>query len=142
MKEYHTEIEFNAPIERVWNVLTDFESYGDWNPLVSKLTGYLSEGQTIETTIVPLQKTFRAKLLSFEINKELIWKGKQGASFLLSGEHYYRLNSKNDNHTILEHGEYFTGILSMFIPKKLLKKMKNAFVEHNKALKKRIENEE
>jgi hypothetical protein len=103
MKEYHTKIDINASQEKVWNVLTDLKSYSHWNPLVSSITGNLSEGGRIKTTIVPLQNTFEAVLLSFKENKEIVWKGNQIASFLLAGEH----------------GEYFTGILSVFISKKL-----------------------
>ncbi|HBH22461.1 MAG TPA: SRPBCC domain-containing protein [Cytophagales bacterium] len=141
MKEYHTKIDINASQEKVWNVLTDLKSYSHWNPLVSSITGNLSEGGRIKTTIVPLQNTFEAVLLSFKENKEIVWKGNQIASFLLAGEHYYRLKESNENITTLEHGEYFTGILSVFISKKLLKKMEKAFVAHNIALKKRIEND-
>jgi hypothetical protein len=142
MKEYHTKIEINDSKEKVWKALTDFESYSDWNPLVSSITGNLSEGGTIKTTIVPLQNTFEALLLSFKENKEIVWKGKRGASFLLAGEHYYRIKESIENITTLEHGEYFTGILSVFISKKLLTKMEQAFVAHNIVLKERIENDE
>src|SRR5208337_3854746 len=34
MKEIHTEIEINAPAEKVWKVLTDFAAYPEWNPFV------------------------------------------------------------------------------------------------------------
>lgn len=95
MKEYHTRIEIKAPKERVWKALTDFESYSEWNPLVSQITGNISEGGLIKTTIVPLQKTFEATLLTFKENKEIVWKGKQVASFFLAGEHYYRLKEQN-----------------------------------------------
>ncbi|MEQ8703986.1 MAG: SRPBCC domain-containing protein [Phaeodactylibacter sp.] len=141
MKEYHTKVEIIAPKERVWKTLIDFERYIDWNPLVSHITGKISEGETIKTTIVPLENTFAATLLSFKENKEIVWKGKQVASFLLAGEHYYRLKEQNENLTILEHGEYFTGVLSVFISKNLIQKMERAFVAHNLALKERIENE-
>jgi hypothetical protein len=122
MKEYHTHIEINAPRNEVWNSLTSFENYGEWNPLVSELTGDISEGGTINTRIVPLNKTFSVKLLSYRENEEIIWKGRQVASFLLAGKHYYRLKEHKENVTILEHGEYFTGFLSTFIPKRLLEK--------------------
>jgi hypothetical protein len=141
MKEYHTKIEIIASIEKVWEVLSDFEGYNEWNPLVSQITGDISEGGTIKTTIVPLRKTYSATLLSFKENGEMIWKGKQMASFLLAGKHYYILKKQNDNLTTLEHGEYFTGVFSVFISKRILQKMENAFVAHNIALKQRVENE-
>jgi hypothetical protein len=140
MKDYHTKIDINASVVVVWKALTDFERYSEWNPLVSQLTGNISEGGIIHTSIVPLADTFQARLLSFKVNKEIVWKGKRGASFLLAGKHYYRLREQKEDLTTLEHGEYFTGIFSNFISKKLLEKMEQAFVAHNLALKERIEN--
>ena len=141
MKEYHTKIEIRSGKEKVWKVLTDFDDYPSWNPLVSRLTGDISEGGTIDTTITPLNNTFSAKLLSLKEYKELIWKGKRIAGFLLAGEHYFRLIEKGPQQTTLEHGEYFTGILSGFISKKLLNTMENAFIEHKIEKKKRVEHE-
>lgn len=141
MKDYHTRMDYEASTQKVWEALTDFDNYQEWNPLVSKITGNLTEGGIIYTTIVPLENTFAAKLLSFKANEEIVWQGKLVARFLLAGKHYYRLKSNGPNLTTLEHGEYFTGLLSHLISKKRLKKMENAFVEHNLALKKRIKNE-
>ena len=140
MKEYHTKVDIKVSRDIVWGVLTDFPNYKQWNPLVSKLSGNIVEGGTIYTTIVPLKNTFAATLLSYKENREIIWQGKRVAKFLLAGKHYYRLKNVNASLTTLEHGEYFTGILSYFISNKLLKKMEDAFIEHNTALKNEIEN--
>lgn len=140
MKEYHTNIKINKPIKDVWVFLTDFESYPNWNPLVGELSGNIKEGETIKTKIIPLGKSYYPKILSFKKEEELIWQGKQGATFLLAGKHYYKLREIDKNKTELLHGEYFTGIFSCFIDKKLLQKMENAFIEHNKLLKSKLEN--
>lgn len=141
MKEYHTTIKISKPIEEVWRVLTDFETYPDWNPLVGTLTGNFEEGGSVKAHIIPLGKSFPTIISSFKKNEELIWQGTVVASFLLKAEHYYKVQSIDKQHTELLHGEYFTGIFSHFIPKFLLQKMENAFTAHNEALKKRIENE-
>src|SRR5215210_9363232 len=39
MKELHSEIEINAPAQRVWEVLTDFASYPQWNPFIRRASG-------------------------------------------------------------------------------------------------------
>jgi hypothetical protein len=139
MKAYHTSIKIAKPINLVWNVLTDFEAYPDWNPLVGELTGDIEEGGIIKTFIIPLNKAYYPKILSFKKEKEIIWMGAQGSKYLLAGKHYYKLQSIHKNSTELLHGEYFTGILSYFLPKSLLRKMENAFIRHNEVLKKRLE---
>ena len=141
MKEYHTQIDIDAPAKTVWQFLTDFASYPDWNPIVGKLDGAMVVGQSISTYIIPLGKTYHPVLMTYEPTKELVWRGVQRAGWLMAGEHYYRLEALSPAQTRLLHGEQFTGLLSNFIGKDLLSKMENAFVEHNQLLKQRIENE-
>ena len=141
MKQYHTSIIIHSSIDNVWNHLTDFSSYPTWNPLVRSLNGEMKEGRTISTHILPLGKTFHPTLLVYKPKKELVWQGVQGAKFLLAGKHYSRLEKISATETNLLHGEWFTGLFSWFIPKSLLQKMENAFLEHNIILKQRAENE-
>ncbi len=105
MKQYHTEIIIEASAETVWQVLTDVAAYPDWNPLVGKFDGMLTEGAVIATYIIPLHKTYFPKLLSVKENRELVWKGTQVAVFLLAGKHYYKLEPAGQNETRLLHGE-------------------------------------
>lgn len=128
-------------MEVVWKHLTDFNSYPSWNPLVGKLEGEMKEGNTISTFIIPLGKTYFPTLLAYKPMEEFVWQGVQGTEFLLAGKHYYRLEKISDTETRLLHGEWFTGFFSWFIPQSLLQKMESAFIEHNKILKHRIENE-
>ena len=141
MKEYHTSIQIDQPIKAVWDFLTDFEKYPEWNPLVGELTGELIEGATIKTYIRPLAKAFYPILLSVKQGSEIEWQGFQGAKFLLAGRHYYRLKSLDAQRTQLDHGEYFTGLFSFFISPSLLKKMEDTFIHHNETLKRLLENE-
>lgn len=141
MRQYHTSVIINAPISIVWKNLNDFSSYPEWNPIVGKLEGEMKSGNTISTFIVPLGKTYFPKIRVYKTNEELIWEGTQGSRFLMAGKHYYRLEKITDTQTRLLHGEWFSGLLSWFIPKKLLTKMETAFIEHNRILKERIENE-
>ena len=41
------EIEIDAPPERVWQVLTDFAAYSEWNPFVLSVVGQLKEHSTV-----------------------------------------------------------------------------------------------
>jgi hypothetical protein len=141
MKQYHTSIHINSSVEVVWKHLTDFSAYGAWNPLVGKLEGEIQEGKTISTYIVPLGKTYHPRLLVYRPHEELTWQGVQGAKFLLAGKHYYRLEKIGENETKLLHGEWFTGLLSWFIPQPLMQQMEDAFTAHNNLLKNRIEHE-
>ncbi|MFA0965020.1 SRPBCC family protein [Roseivirga sp. BDSF3-8] len=141
MRAYHTQIEIDAPHSAVWNRLVDFESYSVWNPLVFSLSGDIREGGIISTGITPLNRIYRARLLSFKKNQEIVWQGHRVAGFVLSGRHYYQLRRIGQERTLLTHGEYFSGLLSPFIPKGLLIKMQSAFEQHNYKLKEIVESE-
>ncbi|WP_299492093.1 SRPBCC domain-containing protein [Acaryochloris sp. IP29b_bin.137] len=139
MRQYHTEIVVDAPVDRVWNVLTDFSAYPTWNPLVGWLQGDIYASGQIQMWINPLNRSFNATLTRVQENEALIWVGVQGASWLLSGEHYYQLEELGEASTRLLHGEYFRGLGSWFIRNATLQTMEQAFIQHNRLLKERIE---
>ena len=140
MKQYHTAIKINASVKEVWKELTNFKDYPSWNPIVGNLKGEMKEGSKISTFIVPLKNTYFPVLVKYKEDKELLWIGTQVSKYIISAEHYYRLKSISDTETELEHGEYFTGLFSYFLSKKLVSAMHNSFEQHNILLKKRIEN--
>jgi hypothetical protein len=140
MKQYHTSITINGTLNNVWAALTRFKDYPDWNPIVGKLEGEMKAGNKISTYIVPLKETYFPVLLRYDENREMLWRGAMGAKFLLAAKHYYRLEAISETQTELQHGEYFTGIFSYFLPKKFVSAMHTAFKQHNILLKERIEN--
>lgn len=140
MKQYHTSIKINGTLNDVWEELTNFKNYPNWNPTVGKLEGEMKEGKKISTYIVPLKGTYFPVLISYSENQELLWKGTPGAKFLMAAKHYYRLKAISETQTELQHGEYFTGVFSYFLSKTFFANMRAAFEQHNILLKKRVEN--
>jgi hypothetical protein len=53
MKELHSEIEIDASAERVWDILTDFASYPQWNPFIRRIGGELEVGERLEVRLQP-----------------------------------------------------------------------------------------
>ena len=141
VKEYHTEIVINAPVDRVWSVLTDFSTYPDWNPLVGWLQGDIRTDGKIKMFVKPLKRAFNATLKRVAPLEELTWVGIQFAPWFLAGEHYYRLEKLSDGSTHLCHGETFSGIGSAVINQSTLNEMLAAFQLHNTILKERVEHE-
>ncbi|MCP3909823.1 MAG: SRPBCC domain-containing protein, partial [Actinomycetia bacterium] len=45
-----TEITIGAPIEEVWAVLTDLDSFPEWNPFMTAAAGVVAEGERLEVT--------------------------------------------------------------------------------------------
>jgi hypothetical protein len=71
MKEIITEIIIDTKPEKVREVLTGFENYPTWNPLIQKISGEKKVGLKLVVSIHPLEgdgMTFQPTLLKFEVN--------------------------------------------------------------------------
>ena len=94
MKEIHTEIEINAPAEKVWKVLTDFAAYPEWNPFVRRGEGEVRVGARLHVYIQPSGgkgMSFRPTVLVADPNRELRWLGHLWVRGLFDGEHSFSI---------------------------------------------------
>jgi len=57
--EYTTEIE--APAELVWQVLTDFAAYPEWNPFVREASGTFEVGEVFQLEVRLGEETWKVK---------------------------------------------------------------------------------
>ncbi len=53
MQEIYTEIRINASPSIVWDIITDFDNYGKWNPFIKEISGIPKEGSEIHVFIKP-----------------------------------------------------------------------------------------
>ena len=44
MYEISNQVMINAPVDQVWNVLTDFDRFPEWNPVIRRVEGRLAVG--------------------------------------------------------------------------------------------------
>ncbi len=141
MKQIETEITIEATAEKVWQVLTDFESYPKWNPFVRSISGTAREGEKIKVFLKPPDAkgmTFHPKVKKSEPGKEFRWKGQLGLPGIFDGEHYFLLNEISSKRTHLTHGEKFSGLLIPFMGG-MIDKTREGFELMNKTLKKECE---
>ena len=132
----HTAIHIAASPAEVWAVLTDFDSYPQWNPFVRWLKGRPVVGQQIEVALPGMN--FKPEVLVFEAGKEFRWKGKLWIKGLFDGEHFFVLQP-HGNGTLFQHGEHFGGLLLPLFKGMIESKTKAGFEEMNRALKARVE---
>jgi hypothetical protein len=142
MKEIHTEIEINAPAEKVWRVLTDFAAYPEWNPFVRRADGEVSVGARLVVTIQPSGAkgmSFRPTVLVADPNRELRWYGQLWFPGLFEGEHSFSIEPLGDQRVRFVHRERFTGILVPLLTRMLDGGTRHGFELMNQALKLRAE---
>jgi hypothetical protein len=142
MHQLETQIEIEAPVERVWSLLIDFPSYPRWNPFVRSIEGNLEIGRPLKIFIQPPGTSgmrFRPIVLALQPNRELRWKGKFLLPGLFDGEHYYKLEAKPGSGLTFRQGEIFSGILVPLFRRSLDGATKQGFVAMNEALKREAE---
>ena len=142
MKELRSEIEIGAPAERVWRLLTDFPSYPQWNPFITRISGEATTGERLEVRIEPpggRGMTFRPTVLNAEPNRELRWLGHLLVPGLFDGEHSLTIQPLEENRVRFVQSEAFRGLLVPLFSRSLDNNTRRGFDEMNHALKARAE---
>ena len=142
MKQLHSETEIEAPVERVWDLLTDFASYHQWNPFIRSISGQPVPGQRLEVRLEPpggRGMTFKPKVLNAEPNRELRWLGHLLVPGLFDGEHSFTIQPLEENRTRFIQREAFKGLLVPLFARSLDNNTRRGFEEMNHALKVRAE---
>lgn len=145
-RELNTEIEINAPAERVWKVLTDFAAYPHWNPMIRKANGELRLGARLKVRFEPEGSsrghTFRPKLIVVNPERELRWLGWPRFPGIFDTEHYWIIEGKPEGKTHLLHGTVIYGLLSPLGGNALERTSRGAFEAMNLAHKYRAESDQ
>lgn len=142
MKSLYTEIEISAPANTVWKILTDFDSYPDWNPFIRSFDGHPEPGRQFSVTIQPTGKkpmTFKPVCLSLIPDEEFRWLGHLFISGLFDGEHIFELKELSDTRTLLIQRENFQGLLVPLLWRQLQTSTRSGFEQMNQQLKNRAE---
>jgi hypothetical protein len=135
----HSQIEIAASARTVWDVLTDFEQYPDWNPLFKSVRTDFVVGSPVRVTErMPSGKpvSFTSRWVRIEPGRHCCWEGKFIAPFLWHGFHSFMLTERDQGRTLFTHRETYTGLLSKSLG---LEALKPAFDAMNVALKVRAE---
>jgi len=132
-KEIRTSINISATPSKVWEVLTDFHEYENWNPFLKSVEGDMIIGKKIKINAGGMK--FKPKLLVFDLNKEIRWKGKFIIKGLFDGIHKFELIDNKDGTTTFNQEEKFTGLLVGLFKKKLERETQPGFEAMNEKLK-------
>ena len=142
MKELRTEVEIQASDKRVWQLLTDFASFPQWNPFIRQAKGEAKVGARLEVHLQPSGAsgmTFKPIVLKVELNQELRWLGRLLIPGLFDGEHIFTIETLQANRIRFTQREAFTGLLVPLFARSLDTDTRRGFEEMNQALKSRAE---
>jgi hypothetical protein len=138
MKELYSEIEIHASSERVWQILSDFKRFPQWNPFIRWAKGEAKTGARLEVRIQPSGAsgmTFKPVVLKAEPNRELRWLGRLLVAGLFDGEHIFSIEALGAQHVRFTQREIYTGWLVPLMARGLDTDTRRGFEEMNQALK-------
>ncbi len=141
MNTVSTSILISAPPEQVWDVLTDFSRYPEWNPFIQSISGQLVPGEKLRVGIKPpggKAMTFNPTVLAAQPARELRWKGRLLLPGIFDGEHFFRMEPSG-NATRFVHGEKFSGLLVGVMGASSFNQIESGFRAMNEAIKERAE---
>ncbi len=140
MSTIYTEIDINAPLDKVWNTLTDFTAYGSWNPFIVEIQGEAKPDNRLTIKIKSKNKiqVFTPDIVALQAPSKLEWIGKipYGA---FKGHHCFDLSPTSEGQTKLIHQEHFSGWLKPLILLMIGSDTKQGFEAMNKSLKQQAE---
>ncbi|MFZ3113948.1 SRPBCC family protein [Methanothrix sp.] len=135
-----TEVTINATASKVWQVLTDFEAYPQWNPFIRQIDGAIQPGQQliIELNLSGRTMTINPTVLVMQPERELRWLGRFSIPGIFDGEHSLNIEPLGANRVRFIQSETFRGILVPFSGA-ILNDTEQSFQEMNQALREHAE---
>lgn len=140
-RNLQAEIEIQAPAEQVWEALTDFAAYRDWNPFIVQASGTALPGHRLGLRMRLNDRTmaFRPEVLEADPGRRLRWLGRLLMPGLFDGEHSFTIQPTGPGQVRLTQREEFRGLLAPLLLAMIAKPTLASFQRMNQALKARVE---
>jgi hypothetical protein len=121
-------------------MLTDIDSYKEWNPFMDIKGKPQRPGDRLEVTIRAgkRQMTFKPTVTEIEPGRRLAWVGRLLLPRVFDGAHQFRVESLDGGRSRFTQEETFRGVLVPFMPA-VLRDTSAGFVAMNIALRDRAE---
>ena len=141
-KQLQAEVEVQASAERVWEVLTDFAAYPQWNPFIVKASGEPVPGTRLElhmhlagrrTTVL------RPEVLDADPGRTFRWLGRLLVPGLCDGEHRFTIQPTGPGRVRGTQHEEFRGLLAPLLLAMIAKSTLESFHRMHQALTARAE---
>lgn len=133
-----TEIELDAPIGKVWSLLSDVDSWDTWTSIFNFKMANLKPGgrALLLAKVGPAPAPLPVKFDVVEKERELRWHG--GVPGVVYGSHFLKLEKVDASRTRLIHGEEFSGLVINASWGLLGKQLPAAYKAFNRHLQKRL----
>ncbi len=110
-------IEIDAPVSRVWDILTDLEAYPRWNPFTYRVESSLVVGEPalLYVRMSPTHERLQPEIVTSCIpQKQLSWRSNTPA-FILRANRLQVVEAIDASHTRYYTHETFSGLLEPLV---------------------------
>lgn len=139
--EIRSEATIEATADEVWAVLSDFGSYGEWNPGMKSVQGEAVAGTRLRIRFAlngGRTMTMRPTVLIAEPDRELRWLGRLVMPGLFDGEHRFTIEERETGGVTFRQNERFRGLLVPLLERFIEVDTLATFHEANEALARRV----
>ena len=141
--------EIHAPIEKVWAILRDVDSYPSWNPFTVSVKTDFQMGSPVDMRVCLFGKTRKdgsrktmrqvEYITSYVEGSRVSWGVNVGPGWFIKADRWQQLTDLGDGRTRYETVDEFTGVGVGFMLMLMERHMKRGFQEVADALKDRSE---
>ena len=118
MPGWTTSIEIAAPLQTVWEQVTAFDAYSEWNPFVIEAAARFEVGKTIRF-LEDLQQFgqhwIEAEFLEIDPMQQFVWQGHFAAPFLFTVRHSFMFEAIAPNRTRFSQRHENSGLFVPFL---------------------------
>lgn len=142
MRIIAAEIEIDAPESVIWEVLSDLDSYTEWNPFLTSASGDIEEGARVEIFIKPPRARgtyIKPQVILVEDGRGFSWRNNMLFPGLFDTEHYFIIDPIDENRCRFVQGEEVSGLFGIPILWLIGGATRRGFERMNEALKSRCE---
>lgn len=143
--EISAEIEIDAPAAMVWQVLTDFERYGEWNSFTPGVTSDFRLGSPVEMQVrlVPGKKLMRQveTMNVLEPGRRFAYGYDLGSRYILRANRYQIVDDLGAGRSRYYTTDKFSGVLVPLMNSLYARHIKRGFEDVATGLKTRVESQ-
>lgn len=120
--------------EQVWQVLTSFDGYPQWNPAIRRVSGELKTGAKLRMTVVLFgfkQWNLRATVLAVMPNRQLVWEAQLLSPFFFLAKHIFDIEPLTAGRVMFRQSEQYKGLLAPVLARVLAPFTRRSFEQMN-----------
>ena len=134
--EFRTGVQ--APAEIVWEVISDFSTWKDWNPVHPRIAGEMRIGTNLAVDFVPVADgpvTALAPIVQDWVPfEQLHWRTSRLAGFV-TAIRYLEIENMGPTNATFSNGELFMGPLVRLVSREERRRLRVAFTRMGEAVK-------